>query len=586
MASEDEDYLATQTSRKGAWEAFAETYYDLDKQLGLEWEKIKDGYKDLQSKKDALKLQNGTEFISDDDILDINAGGDIIRVSRGTMTQIEDTVLEAIFSGRWDKRLQRDGSGRIFLDVNPKCFRCIIDYLNERKIVPPDEPLRPPSMNDEHHKSLGCLCKAFGLTSERRVSDTTILEDSHHVEALYEFLEEDDIRGEMELLYRGSRDGMNTKSFIQKCHGEESTVTVVKTNGGHIFGGYNDQPWNISDDYQPAEKAFLFGLHCEGSTTPQKLPIIDERKQYGIILKNSKGPAFGGGHDLMLFPDASSRLIYSYRLPSGWNEASFTGSTSLVLSEVEVFKINRSSQPAIQSIPTLDRFSAIELPDQVKASVEREKLALSKALLKLTSLNAKFDHEERAMKFFCAGEGKDFVRLNVSGRIMCVTRSTLSAFPQSVFYKQFVDKNWNSADKRKIHPPRDWTPKEVCKWISTLNCSDDVSELFSEVTGAELLSLKKSHLQDLGVSRPGTVALLEEAIQKLRDEDDVNSATFLEHSSYCVGKILDHMRLMAMVELGLPEPHPPKIRDADKERFQRIVDYFFPMPEEASKFLC
>lgn len=118
-----------------------------------------------------------------------------------------------------------------------------------------------------------------------------------------------------------------------------------------------------------------------------------------------------------------------------------------------------------------------------------------------------------------------------------------------------------------------------------MNCSTDVSELFSEVTGAELLSLKNAHLQDLGVGHPATAALVEESIQKLRDEDDENSATFLEHSSYCIGKILDHMRLMALVELGLPEPHPPKIRDADKERFQRIVNYFFPMSEEASKFL-
>ena len=44
---------------------------------------------------------------------------------------MKGTRLEALFSGRWDKKLSRDGHGRIFLDVDPTCFQAIVDYLSE-----------------------------------------------------------------------------------------------------------------------------------------------------------------------------------------------------------------------------------------------------------------------------------------------------------------------------------------------------------------------------------------------------------------------------------------------------------------------
>lgn len=49
-----------------------------------------------------------TEDVSDDDLIEINAGGKIIAVKRGTLCQLRGTRLEALFSRRWDKKLQRD----------------------------------------------------------------------------------------------------------------------------------------------------------------------------------------------------------------------------------------------------------------------------------------------------------------------------------------------------------------------------------------------------------------------------------------------------------------------------------------------
>ena len=52
--------------------------------------------------------------VADGDLVEVNAGGKIVAAKRSTLTQFEGTKFEALFSGHWDKKLQRDGNGRIF----------------------------------------------------------------------------------------------------------------------------------------------------------------------------------------------------------------------------------------------------------------------------------------------------------------------------------------------------------------------------------------------------------------------------------------------------------------------------------------
>ena len=67
----------------------------------------------------------------DTDILELNVGGRLnIAVSRRTLTQFEDSVLAAQFSGRWD--LEKDRNGNIFVDQNPDDFLILVDFLRLR----------------------------------------------------------------------------------------------------------------------------------------------------------------------------------------------------------------------------------------------------------------------------------------------------------------------------------------------------------------------------------------------------------------------------------------------------------------------
>ncbi|MEW5317383.1 MAG: hypothetical protein WDW38_008683 [Sanguina aurantia] len=41
-------------------------------------------------------------------------------------------MLEAMFSGRWEKSLARDSSSHVYLDFDPKCFRILVNWLVDR----------------------------------------------------------------------------------------------------------------------------------------------------------------------------------------------------------------------------------------------------------------------------------------------------------------------------------------------------------------------------------------------------------------------------------------------------------------------
>ena len=79
--------------------------------------------------------------------------------------------------------------------------------------------------------------------------------------------------------------------------------------------------------------------------------------------------------------------------------------------------------------------------------------------------------------------------------------------------------------------------KWLMHWVKEIQgLSLDVSPHLCDVTGAELLAMGREDIKDLGIQRPGAVALLVKAIQKLCEEEAESSATFIEQSDYCFEK--------------------------------------------------
>ncbi|CAD7698573.1 unnamed protein product [Ostreobium quekettii] len=67
--------------------------------------------------------------VSDNDIVYLNVGGRTFATKRTSLMQVKGSVLELLFSGRWEDRLDRDASGNVFFDYDPDLFNILLRFL-------------------------------------------------------------------------------------------------------------------------------------------------------------------------------------------------------------------------------------------------------------------------------------------------------------------------------------------------------------------------------------------------------------------------------------------------------------------------
>ena len=147
----------------------------------------------------------------------------------------------------------------------------------------------------------------------------------------------------MELLYRGTRDGMSADVFHNKCNNKGPTISLFKNEKGYIFGGYASVDWHGPSEYayRSAPDSFIFTLTNMYEIAPTKFP--NSNSTYSIYDHYSYGPTFGGGHDVYVnFPNnISTSFPHSYNDVLGKGKSIFTGdnNNNSNLKEIEVFKL-------------------------------------------------------------------------------------------------------------------------------------------------------------------------------------------------------------------------------------------------------
>jgi hypothetical protein len=311
------------------------------------------------------------------------------------------------------------------------------------------------------------------------------------------------------------------------------------------------------------------------------MKLKNANDQKAIYYHNTYGPTFGSGRDM--FVDGSNVRLFSGRsydqgpLPNGY----------YTIKEMEVFLVTKSStpvrntysksnpiQPATQAAKEVIRFS-----DDMNKAINAKQACLVQAESEMMQLEQTFMHEQIFVDKFATGDAKDVVVLNVSGTVMTTKRCTLCTVDDSVLAQQFNDSKWT---EQGCNSPRvkEWTPDEVSTWAKSIDgLPDEVSVLLyeNEITGKELLALSLDSLKMMGIERVGTLALLVNEIGELkRASQDI--VTLIEHSPYCFGKILNHLRLMQLHSIGLIDKEPclPKVDESQKQRFEKVVKYYFP----------
>ncbi|GBC03088.1 hypothetical protein RclHR1_04990011 [Rhizophagus clarus] len=138
----------------------------------------------------------------------------------------------------------------------------------------------------------------------------------------------------LELLSRGSRDGMFIGTFHSLCDNKGPTVIVAKVKESkNIIGGYNPNPWTSSNKWVKSAESFIFSFKSDGNREG-----IDD-----IILSRIKNPCaaifdgdanydVGFGLDLQLFLGTYERNYYEKKI---MEEKRFT------MEDYEVFLVKR-----------------------------------------------------------------------------------------------------------------------------------------------------------------------------------------------------------------------------------------------------
>ena len=564
--------------------------------LTLERNRLEERQHSLQQRRDELATSNGGTEASSGDRMKLNVGGARITALRETLTQFPDSKLAALFSGRWDQKLQRDKKGRIFLDINPVCFKKILDFHKLLKLSSPGDPPPLPSVPKELRDSYVRLVQLFGLEVPLHLEmreqspplDSAILtaELAHAsgtpiatmTQRLYEWLCAADPADpsvpsvpRAELVYRASSQGWAVPAFNTTIRNKGPTLVLIKSETGHVFGGYAALPWNANALWMAAPESFLFALHSASGLPPTRMPLKSNNESQALYM-NSQMAVFGGGHDLVLgmssgkrqtggnLMDGSSNVgAGSYYCPPGHDGRKLlTGESAFKAVEVEVFRITHdndilqprwaSPPPSPQTpggasaapasgpatvIPSSSSAKAAESSAEVHASppidaqlgnliercLQREREELSKAHEAVDALELAFE-EEAAFAHFFTGEAKDVIDLDVSGELVSVKRSTLMRCPTSALARQFDDTVWSQQGQ-----------------------SDGLGSGDADA------------------------------------DDDGDDAIFIEQPTYSFCKVIDQLRLISIMSEGSP-PAPPSIAQHERETFERVVRYYFPGVED------
>ena len=154
---------------------------------------------------------------------------------------------------------------------------------------------------------------------------------------------------QFKLLYRATRDGFAASSFHARCDNQVSTLTIVRSIEGFIFGAFASVAWDSTSGDKADPNAFIFSL-VNRYAKPQLIAVQDDDKS-AIYCDAAYGPTFGDGHDICIEDNSNTTyesytylgISYDFKLfdyDSDEAQGFLAGSYNFQTSEIEVFQLS------------------------------------------------------------------------------------------------------------------------------------------------------------------------------------------------------------------------------------------------------
>ncbi|XP_078353585.1 uncharacterized protein LOC144638243 isoform X2 [Oculina patagonica] len=285
------------------------------------------------AREETTKTLNKVHFAS---TIKLNVGGKIYKTTLDTLRKDPDSMLCAMFSGRFELKADEE-DGAYFIDRDGKLFRYILNYLRNGELHCPEDRIRRNELLEEakFYQVQGIIDQLEGS-----IEGSLIIKNKDHHSALISWLPPNTT---CSLLYRSSTDGKTPADFHCCCDNKGPTLVLIKS-GEYIFGGYTSESWETADSLQAIEdrQSFLFTLVNPSGNEPVK---ITQNNDACIRCSSSLEPTFGNTryYDHQVWKDLSSNLDlgYGFKCPDNVKmKAFFTGGKQFTISELEVLQVN------------------------------------------------------------------------------------------------------------------------------------------------------------------------------------------------------------------------------------------------------
>lgn len=446
-------------------------------------------------------------------------------------------LLHSLLNVAWDKRLPRDADGRIVLDESTGCMKVILHALFRSPAERETVANILSSLPHDEKSYLPHVTSAIRLWDCANVEGGSTVLNPEPLGPLSSTILSwcPDKPTELELLYRGSRDGMNADAFHSRCKDDKaSTVVLLKLQpylGCYtccVVGGYSNIPWapagRFVRDFGRSEEAFVFMLTNEtdneraGGFTPSRYRMKRGRAHLAIQRKGHEGPHFGKG-DLSVKFHAGRCVLYTkpcvFDIPEHSLFKHLDGKT---ITDIEVFRVGRDAKTMFSD----DDNEGCNFGELIAGSFVEERMALLGARREFSQAEAAAAASVHALKtaygpHIAAGEGYKVIELSVRGTPMTTFLSTLQACPESALAAQFNERRWPA------------TPRDVDKHRRRLiDCSPAV---FSKIL--DVLRVRKRAAWASGKKSWKDPGRSETAFVTVRTEDQASFTEFV--NMYFVG---------------------------------------------------
>jgi len=263
-------------------------------------------------------------------VIQISVCGTKFAIAKENLLKHKGSLFEQMILT--DHSQQLPSTGELFFERNPKLFKYIIHFLIFGE---------HPPLQTQWVRFLEKEFQYFNIPVRipEAQPKSILLEGSDFGKNITEWLPDK----RFQLLYKATEDGFGCADFHKQCDNKGSTLTLISSKDGHLFGGYSVLPWDSTNSFKRHAEGFIFTLSNPHNIPPTKY-TRNLQNTYSICGHVLYGPIFGAGHDIIVASDSHQNTISythftSYTDTTGKGDNTFTGASYSTTTEIEVFSV-------------------------------------------------------------------------------------------------------------------------------------------------------------------------------------------------------------------------------------------------------